>query len=103
MCGNQPIVINSAYRSPEWNKKIGGARNSQHVLGQALDIQPPKGMTVTHFYKLIHMNRFQLGINGLGKYPTFVHCDIRETSNDKLIAWNGNGLKDSRTRHKRLR
>src|SRR5690606_9510833 len=37
VCGNKPIRINSAYRSPAHNKKIGGARNSQHLHGRALD------------------------------------------------------------------
>lgn len=35
-----PIHINSAYRSPEVNKAVGGSKNSQHVLGQAADIVP---------------------------------------------------------------
>ncbi len=33
-----PIGISSFYRSPALNKKIGGAKNSQHTLGEAIDI-----------------------------------------------------------------
>ena len=34
-----PIVINSGYRSPQLNKKIGGAVNSNHLTGCAVDIR----------------------------------------------------------------
>lgn len=34
----KPIFVNSGYRSPTLNKAIGGATNSQHMLGQAADI-----------------------------------------------------------------
>lgn len=37
-----PIVVNSGYRSPELNKLVGGARNSQHMLGEAVDIEVPQ-------------------------------------------------------------
>lgn len=33
-----PIGISSFYRSAALNKKIGGAKNSQHTLGEAIDI-----------------------------------------------------------------
>jgi hypothetical protein len=33
-----PIMISSGYRSKELNKAIGGAASSQHLLGQALDL-----------------------------------------------------------------
>jgi hypothetical protein len=35
---NKPIHISSGYRSKELNAKIGGAKNSQHTVGQAIDI-----------------------------------------------------------------
>jgi uncharacterized protein YcbK (DUF882 family) len=35
----KPITINSGYRSPSYNKKIGGASRSQHLLGTAADIR----------------------------------------------------------------
>ena len=31
----QPIIVSSGYRCPELNKAVGGARTSQHTLGQA--------------------------------------------------------------------
>jgi hypothetical protein len=36
--GEKPIPITSFYRSPALNKKIGGAANSQHTTGEAMDI-----------------------------------------------------------------
>lgn len=34
-----PIVVTSGYRSVRLNARVGGARSSQHVLGQAADIR----------------------------------------------------------------
>lgn len=34
----KPIYVNSGYRSPELNKAVGGVSNSQHMKGQAADI-----------------------------------------------------------------
>lgn len=34
----KPIYINSGYRCPELNKTVGGVNNSQHVNGEAADI-----------------------------------------------------------------
>lgn len=35
---NQPITISSGYRCKALNKVVGGARNSQHMTGEAADI-----------------------------------------------------------------
>ncbi|SHN00652.1 Peptidase M15 [Xylanibacter ruminicola] len=36
---SQPIIINSGYRSPQLNRKVGGAANSNHLTGCAVDIR----------------------------------------------------------------
>ena len=35
----EPIRINSGYRSPQLNKKIGGVASSNHLTGCAVDIR----------------------------------------------------------------
>ena len=35
----EPIIINSGYRSPEVNRLAGGAANSNHLTGCAVDIR----------------------------------------------------------------
>ena len=35
---NEPIRINSGYRSPQLNRKVGGAATSNHLTGCAVDI-----------------------------------------------------------------
>lgn len=95
-CGEKPLKILSAYRTPSHNRKIGGARFSQHVEGRALDLKPPKGMSVEMFFSLIKSGAEAMGIGGIGLYKTFVHVDIRSV--DRLVVWSGNGIKDSGTR-----
>lgn len=34
----KPITVTSGYRSKELNRRVGGATNSQHILGEAADI-----------------------------------------------------------------
>lgn len=75
---DKPIKINSAYRCVNHNRKIGGAKRSQHVLGNAADIvvKDMKPIEVFNFVdKLQRLNMFKLG--GLKAYNTFTHLDIR--------------------------
>jgi uncharacterized protein YcbK (DUF882 family) len=37
--GDDPIIINSGYRSPAVNKAVGGVATSNHLTGCAVDIQ----------------------------------------------------------------
>ncbi len=69
----EPVVINSAYRTPAYNKKVGGATKSQHVVGTACDIHianvPPAAIAsyIEKYYPA----------HGVGLYSTFVHVDSR--------------------------
>jgi uncharacterized protein YcbK (DUF882 family) len=76
----KPIQITSGYRSPKHNKKIGGAKASKHILGQACDFKV-SGVTPAEVIKsievLIMSGKMKEG--GVGIYPTWVHYDIRGT------------------------
>lgn len=37
----RPIIINSAFRSADVNRSVGGAHDSQHLFGEAADIEIP--------------------------------------------------------------
>ena len=75
---NKPITITSGYRSPKYNAKIKGAKNSQHITGTAADIKV-KGMTPKEvalvIEGLIESGKMKQG--GVGIYPSWVHYDHR--------------------------
>jgi uncharacterized protein YcbK (DUF882 family) len=74
------ITVNSGYRSPAHNSKIGGSKTSQHLLGKAADITA-QGYTPAQVHakieELIKCGDMLQG--GLGSYSTFTHYDIRKT------------------------
>lgn len=78
-----PVIINSAYRTLAYNKKVGGATSSYHLTGQAFDIvvQGVKPERVAKYAQ-------QIGVPGIIQYNTFVHLDSRK---GKYYARNDNG------------
>lgn len=72
----RPLKVNSGYRSPEHNEKVGGAKNSMHVLGQAADIAPLK-KDMKHIADLWRIAKKLNPSGGVGLYDTFVHLDVR--------------------------
>ena len=79
----KPITVNSAYRSQEYNASIGGAKNSQHIMGRAADIVV-KGMSPLAVHTTIELliEKGDMLQGGLGLYEKkgFVHYDIRGTN-----------------------
>ena len=73
------IHINSGYRSPAYNKKIGGATFSQHVQGKAADIRTDKYTPEQiHAAVLKLISEGKVAFKGVGLYDSFVHIDVRD-------------------------
>lgn len=75
---DEPVHVNSGYRSPSYNKKIGGVDYSQHLKGKAGDLTT-KSKTPRQLYKIIEklIKEGKMKEGGLGLYPGFVHYDVR--------------------------
>ena len=84
----KPITINSAYRNATYNKKIGGASNSQHTKGTAADIVV-KDVAPTEVVKYAEYIMANKG--GIGLYSGFVHVDVRT----KRYRWTDYGTEKS--------
>ena len=86
-----PLTITSGFRSQSYNDKVGGAKKSQHMLGNAVDIRMRNKTKkeILEFVEAVVGN----GIRGIGLYfparggGTFIHCDIRSGFNQ----WGPNG------------
>ena len=74
--GSPLRTINSAYRSPCYNRTCGGATRSYHMKNQALDLMfdasPAK---VARVAKQLRKEGFFKG--GVGTYRSFTHIDTR--------------------------
>jgi zinc D-Ala-D-Ala carboxypeptidase len=68
-----PLLITSAYRSPEHNRKVGGAKNSYHMRGNAFDIRMENQDPVA-----FEAAAREIGFRGIGYYPKqgFMHIDL---------------------------
>jgi zinc D-Ala-D-Ala carboxypeptidase len=68
-----PITLVSAYRSPEHNRKVGGAKNSYHMKGCAFDIS-----MVNQDPMVFEIAAKEVGFRGIGYYPKqgFLHIDL---------------------------
>ena len=89
----KPITIISGYRSPKYNRRIGGARKSQHLLARAGDMKI-KGLTPAEIKDIIVslIKEGKMKAGGGGLYTTFVHYDVRGFNR----RWYGTGVKDDR-------
>lgn len=79
---NQPIKIISGYRTESYNNLCGGAKNSYHLKGMAVDIRP-----YNYDLKELAIIAASYGAKGIGIYQkqNFIHIDTRPN----LYIFNG--------------
>lgn len=94
---NEPIRINSFFRSLLLNKTIGGSKTSQHCTGEAIDLDGMNGITNKQLYDYIKNSlEFDQLIweFGTDKEPDWVHVSYTTTKtnrNELLRAQRKNG------------
>ena len=69
----KPLIIRSAYRSPEHNRAVGGAPRSKHMDGTAFDVAMSN-----HDPAAFEAAAREVGFLGFGHYPRsgFMHIDL---------------------------
>lgn len=81
----RPITITSGYRSPDYNRQVGGASNSMHLRGMAADFKVA-GLSPEQVYDIADR---LYPVSGLGVYPRgeggWVHLDSRTAA----ARWRG--------------
>jgi hypothetical protein len=81
-----PVI--SAYRSPQKNDSVDGARKSQHLHGKAMDIDV-SGLSIAERQRLIARAR-EMGFGGVGIYKDSLHLDT-----GPVRAWGPSRRSDS--------
>lgn len=78
------VTINSGYRTPQYNAKVGGVTDSQHCYGTAADIVV-RGKTPAQVAAYARQLMPDWGGVGIYTKEGFTHIDVRESKAD----WTG--------------
>lgn len=70
----KPIIVNSAFRTPQVNKQVGGAKRSLHMQGRAADIRPKDLKDLDVLWKQLYADKDNY--SELIRYETFIHIAI---------------------------
>lgn len=79
----KPMAISCGYRSPTWNKKVGGTANSQHLSCCAYDCQIGQITDAlwSQFYYWCLAAAIKYGVQcELGRYPWGLHIGFSKLS-----------------------
>lgn len=72
-----PLVVVSGFRSLAHNKRVGGAKSSQHMTASALDLRSATKSAARLHAKYLSLIRTGLVPDGgLGLYSSWIHIDI---------------------------
>lgn len=83
---NLHFTVTSAKRSILENKAAGGVPNSQHLLGEAIDIKPYGSTTYGRLLEHIHSYSGNTHVfDQLIMYPTFIHISFGRRNRRHVI------------------
>lgn len=86
LCFNLHFSVTSAKRSIAENKAAGGAPNSQHLIGQAIDVKPYGSTTYNRLLEHIHSYSDNTHVfDQLILYPTFIHVSFGPRNRRQVI------------------
>lgn len=80
------VRVTSGYRTPEHNRRVGGADGSQHTLGRAFDLSwqgysalvlPDSEAAVPTLDPAFFRQLIGFGFRGVGVGRTYIHLDTR--------------------------
>lgn len=83
---NAHFTITSAKRTSEQNKACNGAPNSQHLVGEAIDIKPYGSTSFNKLLEMIHGYSDRVTpFDQLIIYPSFIHISFGPRSRRQVI------------------
>ena len=86
LCFNLHFTITSAKRSIVENKAAGGVSNSQHLVGEAIDMKPYGSTTYGRLLEYIHNYSDNTRVfDQLILYPTFIHISFGDRNRRQVI------------------
>lgn len=88
----KPIIVNSFFRAESVNKAVGGAKNSQHTKGEAIDLTAiDKAENRNLFFYIYNSIEFDQLIweKGNTDYPNWIHVSLKVNGkNRKQVIYN---------------
>lgn len=89
----RPMIIPSGYRCPELNKAIGGSKTSQHLAGEAADIQCGGALDVLHLAQ--NVLRHKLPFDQMILYSSFLHLSFKANGQQRHQILYDNSYKEA--------
>ena len=86
----EPIYINSTYRSPEYNRSVGGAKNSLHLFFNAIDFTIKRS---SGFQKMFDLRTIYRILSDMDKYGITEASNISLTKNNFGLGLYLRGIK----------
>lgn len=83
------VYISSFFRSPALNKRIGGAKKSQHMTGEAVDLDSPDNKANKEVFDFVtsqlYFDQCILEAPDANGVPSWVHVSLKDRDNRNQV------------------